>query len=59
MSNEISKFVKFYAITSNINSEKVLLLLKEVVLKVICCYLLTFTINKLYQFISYTYLATF
>ena len=58
VSNKILEFVKFYAIKSNTNSEKLLLLIKEVVIKVIYCFLLTFTMNKSFQFISYTNLAT-
>ena len=58
VSNITLEFVKFYAIKSNTNSEKLLLLMKAVVIKVIYCYLLTFTINELYLFISYTYLVT-
>ena len=58
VSNKIFEFVKFYAIKLNTNREKLLLLIKEVVIKVIYCYLLIFTTNKLYQFISYSYLTT-
>ena len=48
VSNKILEFVKFFAIKSNTNSEKLLLLIKEVVIKVIYSYLLAFTKNKLY-----------
>ena len=47
MLNKILEFVKFYAIKSNTSSKNLLLLIKEVVIKVILCYLLTFIMNKL------------
>ena len=56
VSNKILEFVKIYAIKSFTNNEKLLLLIKEVVIKVIYCYLLTFIMNKLYEIISYIYL---
>ena len=45
--NKILEFVNFYAIKSNANSGKLLQLIKEVFIKVILCYLLTFTMNIL------------
>ena len=48
VSKKILEFVKVYAIKSYTYNEKLLLLIKKVVIKVILCNLLTFTINKLY-----------
>ena len=57
VSNKILEFVKIFAIKSYTNNKKLLPLIKKVVIKVIYCYLLTFTTNKLCLFISYIYLA--
>ena len=57
VSNKILEFIKIYAIKSYTNNEKLLLLIKEVVLKVIYWHLSWINYTKSFPIFIYSYYA--